>query len=98
MRILDLGFHEALHRPFNPVNDWRLLGAGVDMLGDSFGPGWADAAVVGAVLVVVAVPAVVTLSVIRICRAAARPARLTAGTAGSLGVALARLRSSSASS
>ena len=23
VRILDLGFHEALHRPFNPVNDWR---------------------------------------------------------------------------
>ena len=56
LRILDLGFREALHRPVNPINDWRLVGAGVDMLGESFGPGWADAVVVGAVLVAVAVP------------------------------------------
>jgi hypothetical protein len=34
VRMPDLGFHEALHRPFNPVNDWRLLGPAVDMLHD----------------------------------------------------------------
>ena len=60
VRIFDLGFHEALHRPFNPVNDWRLLPPAVDMVRESFGPGWADAAVVGAVLVVVLVPVAVT--------------------------------------
>jgi hypothetical protein len=85
IRILDLGFHEVLHRPFNPINDWRLLGPAVDMLGESFGPGWADAVVVGAVVVAVAVPAAVTLSVIRICRTVADRRRLAAGTAGSLG-------------
>ena len=39
------------------------------------GPGWADAAVVGAVLVVVLVPVAVTLSVIRVCRTAAHRRR-----------------------
>ena len=87
VRIFDLGFHEALHRPFNPVDDWRLLGAAVDMLQESFGPGWAGVAVVGAVLVVVLVPVTVTLSVIRVCRAAADRRRISAGSAGSLGVA-----------
>jgi hypothetical protein len=85
VRMLDLGFDEALHRPFNPVNDWRLLGPAVDMLHDSFGPGWADAAVGGAVLVAVTVPAAVTLSVIRICRITAYRRGGSAGTAGSLG-------------
>jgi hypothetical protein len=85
IRILDLGFHEVLHRPVNPINDWRLLGPAVDMLGESFGPGWADAVVAGAVVVAVAVPAAVTWSVIRICRTVADRRRLAAGTAGSLG-------------
>jgi hypothetical protein len=85
VRLLDLGFREALHRPVNPVNDWRLLGAALDMLQDSFGPGWAAAAVVGAVLAVVLVPVAVTLSVIRICRIAAHRRAVSAGVAGSLG-------------
>ena len=86
VRVFDLGFHEALHRPFNPVNDWRLVPPAVDMLHESFGPGWADAAVVGAVLVVVLVPVAVTLSVLRISRAAAHRRGLWAGSAASLGV------------
>ena len=86
VRMLDLGFHEVLHRPFNPVNDWRLVPPAVGMLGDSFGPGWADVAVVGAVVVLVGVPAVVALSVIRICRVAARHRVGSARTVGALGV------------
>ena len=86
VRMLDLGFYEVLHRPFNPVNDWRLIPPAVDMLGESFGPGWADAAVVGAVVVLVGVPAVVALSVIRICRVAARHRVGSARAVGALGV------------
>jgi hypothetical protein len=86
VRIFDLGFRQALHRPFNPVDDWRLLPAAVDMLHESFGPGWADAVVVGTVLVVLVVPVAVTLSVQRVCRASAQRRRIAAGTAGSLGV------------
>jgi phosphatidylglycerophosphate synthase len=86
VRMLDLGFYEVLHRPFNPVNDWRLVPPAVDMLRDSFGPGRADAAVVGAAAVLVVVPAVVTMAVIRICRSAARRRVVVGRTAGSLGV------------
>ena len=86
VRMLDLGFYEVLHRPFNPVTDWRLIPPAVDMLGESFGPGWADAAVVGAVVVLVGVPAVVALSVIRICRVAARHRVGSARAVGALGV------------
>ena len=84
VRIFDLGFYEALHRPFNPVNDWRLFPAAVDMLGESFGPGWADVAVVGGGVLVVAVPIAVAAAVVRMGRVAARRPRLTARTAGSL--------------
>jgi hypothetical protein len=85
VRALDLGFHAALHRSVNPVNDWRLLGPAVQMVHDSFGAGWADAAAVGAVLLVVLVPAVVTLSVLRFCRVVAHRRARAAGTAGALG-------------
>jgi phosphatidylglycerophosphate synthase len=85
VRVLDVGFYEALHRPFNPVNDWRLLGPGLGTLRDSLGNGRADAVVVGGVILAVVVPAVVALSVIRICRVAARRRGAWAGTAGSLG-------------
>ena len=87
VRIFDLGVRYTLFRPVNPVNDWRLLGAAVDMLQESFGPAWAGAAVVGAVLVVVVVPVAVTLSVVRVFRAAAHRRRTAGGAAGSLGVA-----------
>ncbi|MET0765919.1 MAG: hypothetical protein ABWY29_13725 [Blastococcus sp.] len=86
VRVLDLGFNAALYRPVNPVTDWKLLRPAVEMLRDSFGPGWAGAAVVGAVLVAVVVPVAVTLSVVRIHRVAAQRRRLAAGTAGSLAV------------
>ena len=86
VRIFDLGFRDTLYRPVNPVGDWRLLPATVDWLQESYGPGWAAAAVVGAVLVVVLVPVAVTLSVVRVVRTAAHRRRMSAGTAAALGV------------
>jgi hypothetical protein len=85
VRALDLGFREALHRPFDPITDLRLLGPGLSTLRDSVGKGWATAAVAGAVLAAVVVPAVVVMSVIRVCRAVARRRALWGGAAGSLG-------------
>ncbi len=85
VRIFDLAFYEALHRPFNPVNDWRLLPPAIDMLGESFGTGWADAAVVGAGVLVVALPIGVALAVARISRVAVRRRRFSSWTVGSLG-------------
>jgi hypothetical protein len=86
VRIVDLALYEALHRPFNPVNDWRLVPAGVDMLGESFGPGWADAVVVGAGVLVVGLPVVVALAVVRVCRVLSGRRAVSARAAGSLGV------------
>lgn len=85
VRIFDLAFHEALHRPFNPVNDWRMFPAAVDMLGESFGPGRADAAVVGAGVLVVALPIAVAAAVLRISCVAAGRRRFSTWTVGSLG-------------
>jgi hypothetical protein len=86
VRVLDVGFQEALHRPVNPITDWRLVGPGLVTLRDSVGSGRADAAVIGAVLVIVAVPVVVAMSAIRICRAVARRRAVWGGGAGVLGV------------
>lgn len=38
IRILDIGFHAALYRPFNPVTDWRYAGSLRGLLGDWIGP------------------------------------------------------------
>ena len=35
--MLDLGFFEALDRPFDPVVDWRYLGPAVGLVVDSVG-------------------------------------------------------------
>ena len=82
MRIFDLAFYEALHRPFNPVNDWRLLPAAIDMLGESFGTGWADAVVVGAGVLVIALPIGIAFAVARVSRVAVRRRRLSGCRAG----------------
>jgi hypothetical protein len=87
LRIFDLAFYEAVHRPFNPVNDWRLLAPAIDMLGESFGEAWADAVVVGAVVLVVALPVVVAIAVVRICRIAGRHRGVSARTVAAFGAA-----------
>ena len=37
VRVLDLGFREALHRPVNLITDWRLVPPGLSTLRDSVG-------------------------------------------------------------
>ena len=36
-KVLDMGFYEALRRPFDPVVDWRYVGSFVSLVHDSFG-------------------------------------------------------------
>jgi len=75
-RLLDLGFGEALNRPFDPMIDWRYAGALIETVRGS-APG-----VLGVVLLAVAGLAllaallVVPLALRRVCRVAAqhRPA------------------------
>ncbi|MCV2489276.1 hypothetical protein OF117_07850 [Geodermatophilus sp. YIM 151500] len=86
VRILDLGFRAVLHRSFNPVTDWRLLGPAAVAVRDSAGSGWADAALAGAALVLLVLVVGVTRSVTRLCLVARRHRRATAGTLGGLGV------------
>ena len=85
LRIVDLGFRDTLYRPVNPVGDWRLVPATLDWFQEAYGPGWAAAAVIGAVLGVVLVLVVVTLAVVRVLRTAAHRRRISATTAASLG-------------
>jgi len=85
VRVLDVGFEEALNRSFNPITDWQLVGPGLVTLRDSVGSGWADTAVAGAVLVLLVVPVLVAMSAIRICRAVARRRAVWGGAAGVLG-------------
>jgi hypothetical protein len=68
LRILDMGFFAALDRPFNPVGDWSYFGPAVGVLRDSVGSGWAHAAAVGALVLVVAVIVAVPLAVLRLTR------------------------------
>ena len=86
LRVLDLGFRDAVSRPFNPVVDWRLLDSAGVVLGDSVGTGWAVVAVVGAALLAVAAVAVMTWSVVRLFRVTARHRAASGGTVGALAV------------
>jgi hypothetical protein len=66
VRVLDMGFYDALDRPFNPVSDWSYLRPAVGVLRDSVGSGRAAAAEIGAVLLVIVVLVLVPLSVLRL--------------------------------
>jgi phosphatidylglycerophosphate synthase len=86
VRVLDVGFREALHRPFNPVTDWRLLDSAAIVLRDTIGNGWADVVLIGAAVLAVAVPVLVTLATVRVCRVAAAHRTGAARSVGALGV------------
>jgi hypothetical protein len=68
VKVLDMGFFEALDRPFNPITDWGYFGPAVGVLSDSIGRAGAIAAVVAAAVLVLAVLLVTTLSVVRLTR------------------------------
>ena len=86
-KFLDVGFLEALNRPFDPVIDWRYAGSLVELVRDSFGNGLGTALLVTAALVAVALLVLLPLSVLRVTRVAARHR----GTASKVVAALASL-------
>ncbi len=86
IKILDMGFFEALDRPFNPVSDWGYLGPAVGVLSDSIGRTRAIVSAVAAIALVVAVLVFMTLSVIRLSRLVARHRGPTVRTVTALGV------------
>jgi hypothetical protein len=65
-KALDLGFLSVLARPFDPVLDWPLLGAGMGFLTEEFGRAGAVAAAAGAVVLGLAVLVLMPLAVVRL--------------------------------
>ena len=72
LKAFDLGFFAVLSRPFDPVVDWPLVGAGLDFLRGSVGGTGVIAAVVLAAVLAAGVMAVTGLAVGRIARVVIR--------------------------
>jgi hypothetical protein len=68
LKILDMGFFEALGRPFNPVFDRGYFGSAEGLLGDSIGRGRAVVVLIAAGVLVVAVFVCMPLAVLRLTR------------------------------
>src|SRR5256885_3040196 len=86
LKIIDMGFYESLDREFNPVVDWFLLGDAEDFVRRSYGGAGADAAVVGAVLLVLAVLVFMVLAVLRLSRLLVRYRSRSTRTIAALGL------------
>ena len=71
-KVLDMGFLQALNRPFDPLIDWSYAGSLVETVRDSFGDGLGTAFLVVAALAAVALLVLLPLSVLRVTRVAAR--------------------------
>lgn len=72
LKVLDLGFVEALNRPFDPLIDWRYAGSLVELVRDSFGRGLGTALLVVAGLLFLALLVLLPLAVLQLSRVAAR--------------------------
>jgi hypothetical protein len=68
LKILDMGFHATLGRPFDVLTGWGSLADGAIFLAQSAGPGRAVVACVAAAVLAVAVVGATTWSVDRLCR------------------------------
>ena len=71
-KLLDVGVHEALNRPFDPLIDWRYAGSLAETVRDSFGPRLGTALVVGAGVAVVVLLVGLPLALLRLTRVAGR--------------------------
>lgn len=87
LKIADIGFYEALNRPFHPVFDWMFLGAGAEFLTTTLGRAGGIVAAVIAVILAVGMLLLMTLSVLRLTRIAVRHTTVALRGAAVLGVA-----------
>jgi len=74
-KALDVGFLEALNRPFDPLIDWSYAGSLVETARGSIGDGLGTVFLVVAALAAVALLVLLPLSVLRVTRVAARHRR-----------------------
>jgi hypothetical protein len=72
LKVLDMGFYEALNRPFDSVVDWTYLGSAVGLLDDALGTTAAVAVLVMAALLALALLVVVPLSLLRVASTVSR--------------------------
>jgi phosphoglycerol transferase MdoB-like AlkP superfamily enzyme len=86
LKIVDMGFYEALGRPFDPVIDSSLLRDAVDTLGKTFGKAGAIGTTVGVIAFVAAVFTFLVLAMLRLTRLVGRHRAVTARTVGGLAV------------
>ncbi|MHA6629464.1 sulfatase-like hydrolase/transferase [Pseudonocardia sichuanensis] len=84
LKVLDAGFSSVLARPFDPLVDWALLGAGLEFLTSSVGRAGAIAAVVAAVVLAAALVVLTALAVRRLARLAGRHRAPTARAVAAL--------------
>jgi hypothetical protein len=80
LRILDIGFLQALDRPFDVLVDWRYAGSLLSLVQDSMGERAGVALLVGAALTAVVMLVLLPLAVLRLTRVAVRN-RVGAGRA-----------------
>jgi hypothetical protein len=69
-KVLDVGFLEALNRPFDAVVDWTYAGSLVALVRDSFGDGLGTVLLGTGALVALALLVLVPLAVLRLTRVA----------------------------
>ncbi|MFC7495937.1 MULTISPECIES: CDP-alcohol phosphatidyltransferase family protein [unclassified Nocardioides] len=72
VHAMDRGFETFLDRPFDPLTDWRYLGPGVDVLGDSIGDSAAWATAAAAAVLVLALLVALPLATVRVAGVLAR--------------------------
>jgi phosphatidylglycerophosphate synthase len=89
LKLLDLGFYFSFDRPFDPGQDWKFAGTGIETLRLSYGRTDATLATVAVVVLVLAVLVVTTLAVRRLARVAARHGNWSLRAAAALGLAAA---------
>lgn len=93
-RVLDMGFLEALNRPFDALIDWRYAGSLVELVRDSFGRWLGTALLVAAAMTAVGLMVLLPLSVLRVTRVVVhhrRPAARAVAALASLWLVLAVL-------
>ena len=83
-RILDIGFGQALNRPFDPLIDWTYGREVVELLRDSFGAGPGTVILVVGVVLALAVLVLLPLALLRLTRLAVRHRRRAWQTLGVL--------------
>jgi hypothetical protein len=74
-KILDIGFGQALNRPFDPLIDWTYARSLVELLRDSFGAGPGTVILVLGTLLAVALLVLLPLALLRLTRVAVRHRR-----------------------